>query len=73
MKDEDRDAWAESRRAEYDAKVALAEEVQQLDSLYALGVLNAEEFEQAKRRLIEMSARYPLTASTNRKNRVSAG
>lgn len=54
-KDEDHDAWAETKRAEYDARVALAEENQQLDSLYALGVLNDEEFEQAQRRLINMS------------------
>ena len=55
MTREDREAWAESKRAEYDATVALAEESQQLDSLYALGVLNDEEFEQAKQRLIRMS------------------
>ena len=54
--DEDRDAWAETKRAEYDARVALGEESQQLDSLYAIGVLNDEEFEQAQRRLIDMSA-----------------
>lgn len=56
MTDEDRDAWAESKRAEYDAAVALADEEQNLDILYVLGVLNDEEFEQARRRLIDMSA-----------------